>query len=66
MFVVESLDENLWFADSETELDVETTRGHDDRTRARIHEAVGDSPLVIWTADWAPWQSVHGRSSAHS
>lgn len=46
VFVLESIDEGLSLADIEAELEMETTRGYEDRTRARIHETVEESPLL--------------------
>ncbi|WP_158204701.1 carbon-nitrogen hydrolase family protein [Halomarina oriensis] len=45
VFVLESIDEDVSLADIEADLEMETTRGYEDRTRARIHETIEDSPL---------------------
>jgi len=46
VFVVECVDETLTLDDIEAEFDMETTRGYEDRTRARIHATAPDSPLL--------------------
>jgi len=46
VFVVECVAEDRTLDDLEAEFDMETTREYEDRTRARIHEEAGDSPLL--------------------
>jgi hypothetical protein len=46
IFVLESIDEDLSLADIEAEFEMETTHEYEDRTRARVHETVDDSPLL--------------------
>lgn len=46
LLVLESLDDELSLADLEAEFDMETVTDYEDGVRRRIHETVGDSPLM--------------------